>query len=205
LQACIGTIWLSYRSGHDDTPLCVRFAKQADRTDRLRSPRPFTNARQAWPKWEDAPFSFSSSPEDDRAGAIDFVRDALGSGDQATFGAFAGELVGIVGICRDRSEKGGHKCGIWGLYVSPHARSSGIGRALVIEALGFARSLEGVTHVFVSATDRAPESVALYESLGFVTWGVEPAAVRIGDVAVSEHHMVRTSEGALGPLGSKGR
>ena len=104
-------------------------------------------------------------------------------------------LVGIVGICRDRSEKGAHKCSIWGLYVSPHARSKGIGRALVTEALGFARSLEGVTHVFVSATDRAPEAIALYEGLGFITWGVEPAAVRIGDVAVSEQHMVRTSDG----------
>jgi hypothetical protein len=60
------------------------------------------------------------------------------------------------------------------------------------EAIGFALSLQGVTHLHTSATDRAPEAMALYASLGFATWGVEPAALRVGDLAVSERHMVRT-------------
>ena len=141
---------------------------------------------------EDAPVSFSSSPEDDLAHSIDAVRDALAGPDQATFGAFVGALVGIVGIYREHHAKAAHKCNLWGLYVSPDARSTGIGRALVTEALGFARSMEGVTHVHVSVTDRAPEAMALYRSLGFVAWGVEPAALRVGDLVVSETHMVRT-------------
>lgn len=145
---------------------------------------------------EDAPFSFGSSPEDDRANSIGFVRDVLASPDQAVFGAFAGPLVGIVGIYRDPSAKGSHKCHLWGLYVSPAARSTGIGRALVTEAVDFALSLERVTHLYVSATDRAPEAMALYESLGFITWGVEPAALRVGDLVVSENHMVRALDGA---------
>lgn len=144
---------------------------------------------------EDAPSAFGSSPEDDRANSIDFVHDAFADPDQAVFGAFAGALVGIVGIYRDRGAKGSHKINIWGLYVSPDARSAGTGRALVTEALAFARSLEGVTHVHVSATDGAPEAMALYHSLGFVTWGVEPAALRVGDLMVSENHMVLTFAG----------
>jgi ribosomal protein S18 acetylase RimI-like enzyme len=88
--------------------------------------------------------------------------------------------------------KAAHKCTIWGLYVSADVRSRGIGRTLVAEAIGFASSLEGVTHVHTGATDRAPEAIALYESLGFVAWGVEPAAIRVGDLAVAEHHMLRT-------------
>jgi ribosomal protein S18 acetylase RimI-like enzyme len=144
---------------------------------------------------DDAPFSFASSPEDDLAFSVDFVRDALASPDQAMFGAFAGDLIGIVGIFRDRSVKGAHKCNIWGLYVAPDARSNGIGRALMTEAIGFAQSLEGVTHVHTSASDHAPEAIALYQSLGFITWGVEPAALRVGDLTVPEHHMVRTFAG----------
>jgi GNAT superfamily N-acetyltransferase len=144
-----------------------------------------------------APLAFSSSPEDDRAGSIDFVRDTLAGSDQAVFGAFAGGLVGIVGIYRERSVKGAHRCDIWGLYVLPDARSRGIGRAPVSEALDFAGSLDGVTHVYVSATDRAPEAVALCGSLGFITWGVEPAAIRVGALTVSERHLVWTVDGPL--------
>jgi hypothetical protein len=31
---------------------------------------------------------------------------------------------------------------------------------------------------------------ALYAHLGFITWGTEPAAMRVGGVSVAEHHMV---------------
>ena len=143
----------------------------------------------------ESPFAFSSSVEDDRARSMDFVREAIAGRDQAVFGAFAPQLVGAVGIYRDPSAKGAHKASLWGLYVVPGARSTGLGRALVVAALDFAASLEGVTHVYVSATERAPEAMALYASLGFITWGVEPAALRVGDIAVSESHMVRTLAG----------
>ena len=143
----------------------------------------------------EAPLAFLSSPEDDVAGSRAFVAEALAASDQATFGAFTEELVGIVGIARQRHLKAAHKCEIWGLYVRPDARSAGVGRALVLEALSFARSLAGVTHVYVGATERAPEAASLYRSVGFVPWGVEPAALKIGEILVSETHLCRAVSG----------
>jgi ribosomal protein S18 acetylase RimI-like enzyme len=139
----------------------------------------------------EAPFAFASSPEDDVAGSREFVEKALAATDQATFGAFAEGLVGIVGIGRRQHLKASHTCEIWGLYVRPEARSVGVGRALIVEALSFAGSLAGVTHVGVSVTERAPEAASLYRSVGFVPWGVEPAALKIGEVLVSETHLSR--------------
>ena len=137
----------------------------------------------------EAPFAFASSPEDDVAGSQNLVEEALATADQATFGAFEGELVGVAGIGRRKHLKAAHTCEIWGLYVRPEARSAGVGRALVLEALSFARTLAGVTHVGVSATERAPEAASLYRSVGFVPWGVEPAALKVGEVLVSETHL----------------
>ena len=146
----------------------------------------------------EAPFAFASSPEDDVARSREFVQEALAALDQATFGAFAEGLIGIVGIGRQRHLKAAHKCEIWGLYVKPGARSGGVGRALVLEALAFARSLAGVTHVYVGATERAPEAASLYQSVGFITWGVEPAALRLGEVVASESHMALALDGGSG-------
>jgi len=138
-----------------------------------------------------APLSFTASPEDDTAASPDFVREALGSEEQALFGAFTPALVGIVGVYRDRHKKAGHKCHVWGMYVSPSARRQGIGRRLLEETLAFARSSAGVTHVHLSASDCAEEALALYRSMNFTTWAIEPAALRMGDTMVAEHHMVR--------------
>jgi catechol-2,3-dioxygenase len=66
---------------------------------------------------------------------------------------------------------------------------------LVETAIEFARSLDGLTHVHLAVAESGQAAQALYEHLGFRTWGTEPAAIRVGEVSVAEHHMVR----ALGP------
>lgn len=139
---------------------------------------------------EDAPFAFGSSPSDDRARSIEFVRQVLASPEQAVFGAFMPHLVGVVGIYRDPSEKAAHKAHLWGLYVDPSYRSSGLGRALVEAAIGFARSIGGVSHVHLSVSERALAAASIYQALGFETWGVEPAALRIKGENASERHML---------------
>jgi aminoglycoside 6'-N-acetyltransferase I len=150
----------------------------------------FLELRQA--ALRDSPFAFAASPDDDPARAPGFVRAALTETDQALFGAFdaAGDLIGITGVYRDRLHKARHKCHVWGVYVAPRARGRGIARRLVQAALDFAASQDGVTHVHLTVSDRAPAALALYRSLGFAVWGSEPAGLRVGAESADEHHLV---------------
>ena len=138
----------------------------------------------------DAPFSFGSSPDQDRASSAEFVHAAVGDSTAAIFGAFEPELVGAAGIYRDRSLKGAHHAHVWGVYVRSSYRGRGLGRALMNAAIDFAGELPGVTDVQLAVSDRAAAAARLYTSLGFVTWGIEPAALRIDGVDAAEHHMV---------------
>jgi ribosomal protein S18 acetylase RimI-like enzyme len=135
------------------------------------------------------PEAFSASTEDDVAASLDFVRAALARSDQATFGAFAPELVGSVGVAREAKRKQAHRAQIWGLYVDAAQRGAGIGRALVAAALDFARRQDGVTHVGLCVAESSAAAIALYEQLGFRAWGVEPASLRVGGRAVAVRHM----------------
>ncbi|HEV7365833.1 MAG TPA: GNAT family N-acetyltransferase [Gemmatimonadales bacterium] len=136
------------------------------------------------------PLVFGSSPADDRAQSASVLSKVLASPDEAIFGAFAPDLVGAAGIYRESGEKSRHKVNIWGVYVSPAYRGRGLGRALVEAALRFARSLEGARQVQVCVTEHAKEARALYQRLGFLTWGIEPDALRVGDMSIAEHHMI---------------
>jgi ribosomal protein S18 acetylase RimI-like enzyme len=139
---------------------------------------------------EQAPFAFVSSPEDDLARSAEFVVRSLADPSQAVFGAFAPDVAGMVGVYRDRHLKAAHKSHLFGLYVAPEWRSGGVGRRLVEAAIGFARSLPGVTQVHAGVTDRAPEAAALYRDLGFAVWGVEPDAMRLGEEVLTEEHLI---------------
>jgi ribosomal protein S18 acetylase RimI-like enzyme len=141
------------------------------------------------------PSAFLASPDDDRALDPSFVRRAFSSSSQATFGAFDPKLVGIVGIGRESHHKAAHKAYVWGLYVKPSHRCSGVGRSLMLAALRFARELRGVTHVHLGVAESNAPALRLYESLGFVAWGVEPDALHVGGELIAERHMVLALEG----------
>src|SRR5262245_24537075 len=127
---------------------------------------------------EGEPAAFLSSLEDDRALSPAFVRESLATPAQATFGAFAPQLVGVVGIGREQKRKASHRAHVWGMYVTPAHRRSGIARALMDAAIGFARGLPGVGEVDLSVAASGEAAVRLYESLGFVAWGTEPHGMR---------------------------
>ena len=144
------------------------------------------------------PLSFTAGPGDDVASSVDFVRRALADPDQATFGAFVdrgapeagSELVGIVGINRERHRKRAHRAVIWGLYVTPAHRGHRVGRVLMEAAIAFARSLDGVEYVDLGVGDWNRAAMRLYQDLGFTIWGTEADSLRVGDTVVAEHHMV---------------
>jgi GNAT superfamily N-acetyltransferase len=139
---------------------------------------------------ETDPLSFAASIEDDVGLSPEFVRNSLGDErEQATFGAFRDEaLIGMVGIHRATKLKLRHTATIWGMYVTPRARRTGAGRALLAAAIDCGRQW-GLDHVQLAVTESAPAARRLYESAGFVVWGREPRALSWGGRVVDEHHL----------------
>jgi GNAT superfamily N-acetyltransferase len=135
------------------------------------------------------PVAFCASPEDDLAQSAADLERYLNHPAKAAFGAFAPELVGIAGVVREERAKTAHRAQVWGVYVAPAHRGQGHGRALVEAAIGYARSLRGVTHLYLAVTEPGRAALKVYERAGFVAWGTEPGAMRVDGVFVAEHHM----------------
>ena len=154
---------------------------------------------------DEAPWAFASSPGSDRMGDPADVASRLREQHFAIAGAFApaapvaGQgagsggsseaLVACAGIYRDMRPKLAHRAHIWGVYVSPGHRGRALGRGVMLEAIGVARGWDGVDTVCLSVSARTPRAMGLYESLGYVCWGVEPDVVRIDGESAGEHHM----------------
>lgn len=138
------------------------------------------------------PHAFLGTPGDDPFGEPAHVRTILDSDDQAIFGAFDGvTLIAAAGLFRQPRAKRRHVCGIWGVYTRAAHRGRGVSRTLIGMCLQHAENWRGVTIVQLSASSRATTAQRLYESLGFVAWGIEPDGVQVGNEYVDEVHMWR--------------
>lgn len=138
----------------------------------------------------DAPLAFAASPGDDVASSVEAVREQIRRAPDAVIvGAFAPELVGAVGLHRDRHIKAAHKAHVFGMYVAPSHRRQGMAARLLAAALDHARSLPGVTWVHLSVSAATPGAQRLYERAGFAVWGTEPEALQYDGELVAERHM----------------
>lgn len=129
----------------------------------------------------EAPSAFGSSYEEEKDLPPSTLQGRLqAKPDRGVFGAFeATSLVGIVGLGREDQRKLEHKALIWGMYVAPQARGKGIGRALLLEALAFARSVPAIRQVNLCVNASNIPAIHLYESVGFEKFGLEPGAMLI--------------------------
>jgi RimJ/RimL family protein N-acetyltransferase len=93
------------------------------------------------------------------------------------FGAFrdAG-LVGMAGFLGREGAKDAHKGYLWGMYVRPGSRNSGVGRSLAEAVIDFARQHVELLQLSVVSDNEAARR--LYASLGFVEYGIERKALK---------------------------
>lgn len=140
----------------------------------------------------DSPWAFGSSPGHDRMGTVHAVREWLTSADGAIIGAFddgSARLIAAAGAMREGGPKRRHIASIWGVFTVPEYRGRGIGRSVVAAAVDAARAWPGIEQIQLSVSEGSAAAQALYESLGFVAWGVEPDCLRIDGRGIAEIHM----------------
>jgi RimJ/RimL family protein N-acetyltransferase len=101
----------------------------------------------------------------------------------------AGQLVGMVAFVRDTPQKMKHIANIYGVYVEAAVRGRGIGRLLMRRTLDHARQVSGLRQLALSVVTTNTTALNLYESLGFRTWGTEPAVLFVNGRFYDEHCM----------------
>jgi ribosomal protein S18 acetylase RimI-like enzyme len=108
--------------------------------------------------------------------------------DAHVMGAFQdGELVGTAGFSIQQGQKNAHKGRLWGMYVRPSSRNLGVGRLLLGAVLDVAR--ENVELIQLSVVTENRPARRLYESAGFLEFGTELKASKLGDKYYDEAHM----------------
>ncbi len=112
--------------------------------------------------------------------------------DSFTLGAFEkNALVGIISLERDRRVKLRHKALLFRMFVVPEVAGRGVGKSLLQEALSRTQGIDDLRCIHLTALERNQRARALYRSLGFVDFALEPEAVQMDADYADEVQMIR--------------
>ena len=142
---------------------------------------------------ETEPEAFGMSVDEHRTTSVADAAARLGEDPATTFviGAFVdGELIGTAGFHREQRPKVRHKGQVWGMYVTARARRTGIGREMVRALISRAEKIDGIEQIALAVATTQEGAVALYQSLGFRSFGTERRALKLGARYVDYEHMV---------------
>jgi ribosomal protein S18 acetylase RimI-like enzyme len=141
-----------------------------------------------------SPEAFGSTFETESLKPLSSFAERLAS--SAVFGAFRdSELLGIAGFAFRQSTKEAHKGLLWGMYVRPDTRKSGVGQRLVEAVIDFAR--ENVEILQLSVVSDNEPARRLYTRLGFVEYGLEKDSLKHGDTYYDEILMALDLKGRV--------
>jgi ribosomal protein S18 acetylase RimI-like enzyme len=141
---------------------------------------------------QNEPDAFGSTFEKESAEPLQVFIDSLAR--NAIFGSFFGDrLAGVAGFYIMPGPKMSHKGVLWGMYVVPEARGSGLAAALVETVLAYAgKEVEQVQLTVVVSNPRARR---FYERMGFVEYGLEEKALKYKGGYFDEVLMVKFLSG----------
>ena len=127
------------------------------------------------------PESFGMASEEARMiGTLESSEDAF------VLGAFTPALTGVVGFFRRQGIKNRHKGTVWGMYVAPEARGHGVARDLMLALIARAADLPDLEQLLLGVVTGNHAARRLYSSLGFVSYGLEREALKIGSRYLDE-------------------
>jgi len=138
------------------------------------------------------PHAFGGSYEEALETPLERVRERFRQPESFVLGALGDDgLLGTVGCYRHRGLKERHKATIWGTYVALEHRGRGVGRALITRAVEQAGAWTGLGQIHLTVTTVNEPARRLYRSLGFEVYGVEPCALKLGELCLDEELMLR--------------
>jgi len=138
------------------------------------------------------PQAFTSSVRERASMPLNWWESRLTGKLDVVLGAFQdGRLAGIAGLAFEPREKARHKATLFGMYVSANARQRGYGMQLVQAVLAEARTRSYLRLVKLTVTAGNDAAFNLYRHCGFVQFGLEPMAVRVGEEYFDKIHMWR--------------
>ena len=125
------------------------------------------------------PEAFGASLDDESAKPATWWAERLET--STVFGGWIDNspLLGVAGFHVNGSAKLRHKGVLWGMYVRPGARGSGLAAALVQRVIAHARTLVEEICVTVVASNAAAHR--LYRANGFEQYGLERRALKVGN------------------------
>lgn len=142
------------------------------------------------------PQAFTSSVAERASLPLSWWEKRLDNPLDRLLGAFAGDqLTGIVGLAFEPREKARHKVTLFGMYVNAAYQQQGLGRRLVEAALADARQHPRLKVIQLTVTAGNDAAFALYQRCGFIQYGLEPLAVRVGIEYFDKIHMWRELKG----------
>jgi ribosomal protein S18 acetylase RimI-like enzyme len=125
----------------------------------------------------DHPAAFTAAYEDEVTQPVSFFAERLAGG---TVFARGGErLDGMAGFYIREGLKTCHRGVLWGMYVRPETRGTGLAMALIEAVKDHARPLVEEVMLGVGTDNQA--AIARYRAAGFVRCGSERRAIKIGD------------------------
>jgi RimJ/RimL family protein N-acetyltransferase len=138
----------------------------------------------------DHPEAFTSSYEEEVLKPLSSSEQRMGETLPVRFwGAFVDStLVGTVGLDREQRLKVQHKALVIGMYVVPEYARRGIARALLHTLLTDARASD-LEMLVLTVTKGNLGAERLYLDAGFVSWGIEPGAIKVENQRFSKNHM----------------
>ena len=143
------------------------------------------------------PEAFLASFEEESARTVEQDRERLaakeGRDDDFVLVAFDDDRpVGLTGAIRSgHHAKRHHIAWVWGVYVAPEVRGRGVGRRLMESAIETISKAGGVEMLQLGVGTENHAARALYERMGFETYGTEVHCMKLGDRYIDEHLMVR--------------
>ena len=125
----------------------------------------------------DCPEAFGASHEDEASKALGWFADRLEN--NIVLGGWSGHatLAGIAGLHIPQTGKSSHKASLWGMFVLPEARRSGLGTALLAELTK--ESADAVEEIRLAVVTTNAAAVRFYEKAGLIAYGMERRALKI--------------------------